>query len=197
MRQVIKTFGVSPDSWAQMIIQLAYARLLRAHGKLREGGTYESATTRKFAKGRTEVIRYARHFLLSDIVPEADLGDSVVSAESDRWVAAMDNASVGDKERRELFALAARKHIERARLAGSGQGVDRHLLGLRSLVADGEDVPALYADPLFLRSKNWVLSTSALNSQYCIGYGWGEVVPEGFGVAYLTCYDGLYLTSRT
>jgi hypothetical protein len=42
-----------------MIIQLAYARLLRALGKLREGGTYESATTRKFAKGRTEVIRCA------------------------------------------------------------------------------------------------------------------------------------------
>jgi carnitine O-acetyltransferase len=57
---MIKTFGVSPDSWAQMIIQLAYARLLRAHGKLREGGTYESATTRKFNKGRTEVIRCAR-----------------------------------------------------------------------------------------------------------------------------------------
>jgi carnitine O-acetyltransferase len=119
-----------------------------------------------------------------------------VSAESDRWVAAMDDVRVGVQERRELFALAARKHIERARLAGNGQGVDRHLLGLRSLVRDSEEVPALYADPLFVRSKNWVLSTSALNSQYCLGYGWGEVVPEGFGIAYLTCYDGQCLSER-
>jgi carnitine O-acetyltransferase len=107
---------VSPDSWAQMIIQLAYARLLRAHGKLREGGTYESATTRKFAKGRTEVIR-------------------VVSAESDRWVAAMDDDLVDSAKRRELFAKASKKHIERARLAGNGQGVDRHLFGEISLSA--------------------------------------------------------------
>jgi hypothetical protein len=122
--------------------------------------------------------------------PVLNWDDRVVSAESDRWVTSMDDASISGQERRDLFARATQKHIERARLAGSGQGVDRHLLGLRSLVLPDEDVPALYADALFGRAKNWVLSTSALNSQYCIGYGWGEVVPEGFGVAYLTCYDG-------
>jgi carnitine O-acetyltransferase len=41
-----------------MVIQLAYARLLAATGKAREGGTYEAASTRKFFKGRTEAIRY-------------------------------------------------------------------------------------------------------------------------------------------
>jgi carnitine O-acetyltransferase len=109
-KAAIKAFGVSPDSWAQMIIQLAYARLLRATGKQREGGTYEAATTRKFLKGRTEAIR-------------------VVSAESDAWVAAMDDAGHGRAERKALFDKATKKHIERAKEAGNGQGVDRHLLG--------------------------------------------------------------------
>jgi hypothetical protein len=41
----------------------------------------------------------------------------------------MTNDSKNAHERRELFALAAKKHIERAKLAGNAQGVDRHLLG--------------------------------------------------------------------
>lgn len=77
--------------------------------------------------------------------------------------------------------------------------------------ADTEDkpLPALFSDPVFLRSSNWVLSTSAVFSKHFPVYGWGEVsyvsgcfiqtliyrdylqvVPEGFGVAYMTGYDG-------
>jgi carnitine O-acetyltransferase len=43
------------------------------------------------------------------------------------------------------------------------------------LVKEGEEVPALYSDPLFLRSKNWVLSTSAIYCKHFEVYGWGEV----------------------
>jgi len=45
-----------------------------------------------------------------------------------------------------------------------------------------------------------VLSTSALHSTYLREYGWGEVVPDGFGVAYMTgCDDYMQftITSRT
>ena len=49
---------------------------------------------------------------------------------------------------------------------------------------------ALFNDPLFQRSKKWVLSTSAIFSKHFLVYGWGEVVPDGFGVAYMTGYDG-------
>ncbi|KAJ7231911.1 hypothetical protein B0H12DRAFT_1146150, partial [Mycena haematopus] len=42
-KAAIKRFGVSPDSWAQMIVQLAYRRLLG--GAKRIGGTYEAAST--------------------------------------------------------------------------------------------------------------------------------------------------------
>ncbi|KAJ6581882.1 carnitine acetyl transferase [Mycena capillaripes] len=169
-KAAIKRFGVSPDSWAQMIVQLAYRRLLEASGAKRMGGTYEAASTRRFYKGRTEAIR-------------------VVSTESDAWVAAMDAPDVALEEKKKLFDAAVKTHGTLARAAGMGQGVDRHMFGLKKLLKPGEEVPALFADPLFVRSSNWVLSTSAVFSKHFPVYGWGEVVPDGFGVAYMTGYD--------
>lgn len=115
-KQAIKTFSVSPDSWAQLLVQLAYARLLRSLNPSqpfhisRQGGTYEAATTRKFFKGRTEAIR-------------------VVSSESDDWVRSMDDPNVSDMGRKTLFEKAAKRHIGWAKMAGNGLGVDRHMLG--------------------------------------------------------------------
>jgi len=180
-KSTIKSFRVSPDSWAQMIIQLAYHRLLKTQGKEREGGTYESATTRKFLKGRTETIR---------VVTEASM----------KWCRSMDDESVDVQEKQELFRKAVEKHGKDAREAGNGMGIDRHLFGLRMHIRDGETTPALYSDPLFQRSSRWVLSTSAIFSKHFQVYGWGEVVPDGFGVAYVTGFNDklvFTVTSRT
>lgn len=62
--------------------------------------------------------------------------------------------------------------------------------GLSQAVKEGETLPDMYADPVFKRAKNWVLSTSAVFSKHFRPYGWGEVVPNGFGVAYMTGFDG-------
>jgi len=167
-KTAIKKFGVSPDSWAQMIIHLAYFRLLG--GEPRKGGTYESATTRKFFKGRTEVIR-------------------VVSSEADAWAKSMDNSNASPAERKRLFDAAGKVHIARAKAAGNGQGVDRHMLGLKLLLDKSETVPEVFSDPVVARASKWVLSTSAVFSKHFEAYGWGEVVPEGFGVAYMTGFD--------
>lgn len=185
----IKKFGVSPDSWAQMIIQLAYRRTIGNEN--RKGGTYEAATTRKFYKGRTEAIR-------------------VVTSESDAWVESMDNPNASNATRKELFNLATKKHVALAKLCGAGQGIDRHILGmlllpvfedisrnsagLKKLLAESEETPALFSDPVFTRSSYWVLSTSAIFSKHFNAYGWGEVVPDGFGVAYMTGHNGLFCT---
>jgi len=170
-KAAIKRFQTSPDSWAQMIIQLAYARLLRSLGQKRQGGTYESATTRKFYKGRTEVIR-------------------TVSAESDAFVESMLNPHAPWSERKTLFREAAKKHIETAKAAGSAQGIDRHIMGLKKMMEKNEvGTVALFDDPVFKRSQHWVLSTSAVFSGIFEAYGWGEVVPDGFGVAYMTGFD--------
>ncbi|KAL1748690.1 acyltransferase ChoActase/COT/CPT [Schizophyllum fasciatum] len=170
-KAAIKAAGVSPDSWTQLVVQLAYARLLKRLGQPRAGGTYEAATTRRFRKGRTEAIR-------------------VVSSQADAWVAAMGMENVGTQLRRELFLAAVKKHVQRAKEAGAGQGVDRHLLGLKKVLREGEAAPELFSDPVLSRSSNWVLSTSAIFSKRFDTYGWGEVVPEGFGVPYMTGFDG-------
>ena len=178
-KAAIKKFQASPDSWAQMIIQLAHARLLRSLGQKRQGGTYESSTTRKFYKGRTEVIR-------------------VVSSESDAFVQSMLQPRISWSKRKALFREAARKHVETARSAGSGQGVDRHILGLKKLMEKDEiGTVALFDDPVVKRSQHWVLSTSAIFSGVFEAYGWGEVVPDGFGVAYMTGFDGAFPLSIT
>jgi carnitine O-acetyltransferase len=106
----IKGLGISPDSWAQMVVQLAYARLLRGQGIQRAGGTYEAATTRRFFKGRTEAIR-------------------VVSAESDKWVRSMDNPKSKRGEKRNFFRDASTKHLTLARESGNAMGIDRLMLG--------------------------------------------------------------------
>ena len=107
-KAAIKAFGVSPDSWAQMIIHLAYKRLLGS--EKRNGATYEAASTRRFYKGRTETIR-------------------VVTSEADAWAKSMDDDQVDTETRKKLFDLATSKHISLAVDAGQGQGVDRHLFG--------------------------------------------------------------------
>jgi carnitine O-acetyltransferase len=152
-KAAIKNFGVSPDSWAQMIIQLAYRRLV---GDSRNGGTYEAATTRKFFKGRTEAIK-------------------VVTSESDAWAMSMDDPGKDQFERKRLFDEAAKKHIQLAKNSGNGQGVDRHMLGLKLLVEQDEEMPAVFSDPLVARASKWVLSTSAIFSKHFPVYGWGEV----------------------
>ncbi|KXN86578.1 Carnitine O-acetyltransferase, mitochondrial [Leucoagaricus sp. SymC.cos] len=143
-KAAIKKFGVSPDSWAQMVVQLAFRRLLGE--KKRHGGTYEAATTRKFYKGRTETIR-------------------VVTSEADEWVKSMDDVNASQEERKRLFDLTVKKHIALAKAAGNAQGCDRHMFGLKKLLQ-----PAIF-------SKHFPV------------YGWGEVVPDGFGVAYMTGFD--------
>jgi carnitine O-acetyltransferase len=53
-KNAIKKFKVSPDAWAQLVKQLAFHKMFG-----RPGVTYESAQTRKYQLGRTEVIRSA------------------------------------------------------------------------------------------------------------------------------------------
>jgi carnitine O-acetyltransferase len=51
-KSLMKRHKLSPDAWAQLVKQLAFHKMFG-----RPGVTYESAQTRKFKLGRTEVIR--------------------------------------------------------------------------------------------------------------------------------------------
>ena len=64
--------------------------------------------------------------------------------------------------------------MEYAAWAVDGQGVDRHLFGLKKMIREGEDVPDIYQDPAYSRTSHWELSTSQLSSKYLDGKGYGE-----------------------
>ena len=167
-----KKHKVSPDATAQLIKQLAFHKFMG-----RPGVTYESAQTRKFQLGRTEVIRSA-------------------SNESKAWVEAMLDPTIkvctvafligfffftffffdikDPVHLRSLFARAVARHIQYATWAADGQGVDRHLFGLKKLLKEGEPLPEIYKDPAFAKSSHWEVSTSQLSSPFFDGWGYGE-----------------------
>ncbi|TCD70509.1 Carnitine O-acetyltransferase mitochondrial [Steccherinum ochraceum] len=159
-KEYIKKFKASPDAWAQLTKQLAFHKMFG-----RPGVCYESAQTRKYQLGRTEVIRSA-------------------SNESKAFAEAMLDPKQTDTHRATLFRRAVARHLQYAAWAADGQGVDRHLFGLKKMLKDGEPVPAIYSDPAFSRTNHWELSTSNLSSQYLDGWGYGEVVPDGYGLSY-------------
>ena len=171
-KDLAKKYKISPDAIAQLIKQLAFHRMFG-----RPGVTYESAQTRKFQLGRTEVIRSA-------------------SKESKEWVEAMLDPKVPVRPRffnsleiqietrtiffksarrlNYLFNLAVVRHVQYATWAVDGQGVDRHLFGLKKMLKEGEPLPEIYTDPAFGLSSHWELSTSQLSSRYLDGWGYGE-----------------------
>ncbi|KAK9470118.1 carnitine O-acetyltransferase [Dipodascopsis tothii] len=163
----IKKFRCSPDSFAQMVIQLGYYKLF---GQCRP--TYESASTRQFQLGRTETCRTV---------------SSVVVA----YVKAFEDPQASTKAKIEAFRKALAGHGEYIGAATNALGVDRHMFGLKKLIQPGEPVPAIFTDPAFAYSSSWYLSTSQLSSEYFNGYGWSQVIDDGFGVAYMVNGDWL------
>jgi carnitine O-acetyltransferase len=158
---MIKKFKCSPDAYVQMIIQLAYHKF---YGQNRP--TYESAATRRFQQGRTETCR-------------------TVSDESVAFCAAMADHNSTPEHLQSLFRAALNAHVKYISDASDGKGVDRHLFGLKKCLKQGEEVPAIYKDPAFAYSSKWFISSSQLSSEYFNGYGWSEVVEEGWGIAYM------------
>jgi carnitine O-acetyltransferase len=158
---LIKKFKCSPDAYVQMIIQLAYFKM---YGKNRP--TYESAATRRFQQGRTETCRS-------------------VSDESVAFCKAISDPSIDGKETVDLFRKAINAHVEYISAASDGKGVDRHLFGLKKLLEPGQELPAIYKDPAFSYSSTWFISSSQLSSEYFNGYGWSQVVDDGWGIAYM------------
>ena len=158
---LIKKFKCSPDAYVQMVIQLAYHKMF---GKNRP--TYESAATRRFQQGRTETCRS-------------------VSDESVAFCNAMADPNLEPKTCADLFRKALSAHVQYITDASDGRGVDRHLFGLKKLLQPDEELPAIYKDPAYGYSCTWYLSTSQLSSEYFNGYGWSQVVDQGFGIAYM------------
>ncbi|CAO3678708.1 unnamed protein product [Rhizopus stolonifer] len=160
-KDLIKKFKCSPDGYAQMVIQLAYYKMF---GTSRP--TYESAQTRKYQRGRTETAR-------------------TVTTDSVAFVKSMEDPQVSIVDKISAFRKAIKTQGAYMSDAVNGHGVDRHLFGLKNSLKETEEKPEIFADPAYAYSSHWYLSTSQLSSEHFDGYGWGQVVNDGFGVAYM------------
>ncbi|KAI8100030.1 acyltransferase ChoActase/COT/CPT [Halteromyces radiatus] len=159
-KNLIKKFKSSPDGFTQMIIQLAYYKMF---GVSRP--TYESAQTRKYQRGRTETARS-------------------VTTESVAFVKTMEDPYATNEEKIASFRKALKAQGAYMADCVNGHGVDRHLFGLKNSLKSNEDA-SLFKDPAYAYSSHWYLSTSQLSSENFDGYGWGPVVSDGFGCAYM------------
>ena len=157
MKKYVK---VSPDAYVQMALQLAY---YRHHGKWT--ATYETGSTRQFSLGRTETVR-------------------TCSTDAVNFVKTMSDKEKSAKEKYAALVTACKAHSAYTVMAMKGQGVDRHMLGLKMCLKPGESHPFL-KNPLLTESTWFRLSTSSLSSgDNYNGTGFGAVVPDGYGINY-------------
>lgn len=158
MKKVAKQ---APDAYIQQVLQLAW---FRDQGYA--SATYETASTRQFKHGRTDVIR-------------------TLSPESREFVKSMDNAALDDKARYDLLTKACNTHSALTKSSSNGDGFDRHLMGLKVQLRPGESHP-IFEDDLYAKSQEWKLSTSGLSSGlqfYATGFG--AAWPDGYGINYM------------
>ena len=153
---------MSPDSFVQLSMQLAYYRL---YGKI--VSQYEPVLTKSFYHGRTEAVRAATpaaaHFckLWSD--PKAT-----------------------DGEKLDALRSATRAHSAGVKRAATGGGLERHLFALSKIAEKhGLPVPAFYSSRAYRELNNTILSTSNCGNPSLRLFGFGPVVQDGFGIGYI------------
>lgn len=139
------------------------------------GAHYETAQQRMFIHGRTETIRSC-------------------STESVRFAQAMCDANVLDAEKVRLLREAVQGHKEYTVQASSGEGVDRHLFGLKLIAREKNfPIPELYSDEAFVRSTNFRISTSQVASNAKSFMCYGPAVDDGYGICYNPRNDDIIL----
>lgn len=172
-KKAIKTFKTSPDALVQSIIQLGFYKQNKHLWP-----TYEASATRKFFRGRTEVTRS-------------------VSEEALKFVQNWENPTVSSAQRHEDLRNTINQHVDYTKAAINGLGVDRHFLGLKLQLKEGEEPHPLFRDEIFNYSQTWLISTSQLSSNFLDAWGFSEVHPIGYGIGYSITDDYLHFNICT
>ncbi|GAC96101.1 hypothetical protein PHSY_003681 [Pseudozyma hubeiensis SY62] len=163
----------SPDAFVQMAFQAAYYTL---YGRCET--TYEPAMTKAFLHGRTEAIRTVQPHSASFV-------ETYISSE----------AKVEAKI--EALRKACDGHSKLSRACAGGQGHDRHLYALHNLwkrnasSSSSSTPPKIFTDAGYAKLNHTVVSTSNCGNPALRMFGFGPVVPDGFGIGYIIKDDGI------
>lgn len=130
-----------------------------------------------FIDGRTETIR-------SCSVESIDFAKAMCTPPG----------TVSDQEKVQLLRAAVNGHKNYTVMAMSGEGVDRHLLGLKlTAIENNLPIPDLYKDDAYLRSTHFRISTSQVASVANAFMCYGPVVDDGYGICYNPRNDDIFL----
>jgi len=194
----ITRHGFSPDAFVQMAYQAAYFSL---YG--RTECTYEPAMTKAFLHGRTESIR-------------------TVQPESLKFVRAFCSSDATPREKMDALRAACKRHTDLTRECSKGLGQDRLMYAMAMLAkspnlgaeklenggpmdegkakdsAVGEPVlPAIFRDPGYAQLAHSTLSTSNCGNPCLRLFGFGAVVPDGFGIGYIIKDDAISICASS
>ncbi len=160
----IKRAKLHPDFFMQMALQLTMRRL---HGV--SCATYETGHTRAFFHGRTDTVR-------------------TLSCESVAFCDAMLDSAATDATKLGALKAACSTHGEQVQRVLTGQGIDRHLLGLyiAAHLKGLDPLPSLFSDKAYKASGgggNYRLSTSNVGYTPLCG-GFAPMTADGYGACY-------------
>lgn len=156
-------FRISADAAQQLILTIAQ---LKTYGRAR--GVYEAVDMREYRAGRTEYLRA--------VTPQAVKFASLLLG--------------GEATCQDLDDVLS-AHRAWVKACKRGDGVDRHLLGLRftvaSMEAEGQELTGteFLTDPGVAATTYDFLSTTSIGgADYFVRYAFVPSVPEGFGISY-------------
>ncbi|KAH6589944.1 hypothetical protein BASA50_009647 [Batrachochytrium salamandrivorans] len=152
---------VSPDAYVQLALQLTY---YRQSGHV--SAVSEPASTRAFKHGRTETVRS-------------------MSSETRAFVESFDDDEVLYDDKRALFDKAIATQSNYMKQASIGNGIDRHMLGLQSMLTDEEkSQPHMFSGAGFHQSQDFGLSTNNMSPGDLFYGGFGPSTIHGYGIGY-------------
>ncbi|XP_013103640.2 peroxisomal carnitine O-octanoyltransferase isoform X2 [Stomoxys calcitrans] len=175
-KDYIKSCKLHPDSFVQVLMQLAYCEM---HNEI--APVYETALMRHFYKGRTETLRSCT----SEVFKFLQIARNKESSA----------AAIVD-----AFRKAVNHHNHMMNEARKGHGVDRHLFGLWCIAYENKmDIPDFFSEPMYTKSGgggNFVLSTSTLGYSVNVGYV-APMVLDGYGIFYTITSECIFLQSTS
>uniref|UniRef100_A0A1B0FQS1 Choline/carnitine acyltransferase domain-containing protein n=1 Tax=Glossina morsitans morsitans TaxID=37546 RepID=A0A1B0FQS1_GLOMM len=166
---LLKQYKLSPDSFIQMALQYAFYRLHKT-----PAAQYETAHLRIFYGGRTETIRSC-------------------SNESVAFAKAMLDGNMEDEQRAEALRKAVDSHRKYATMALMGEGIDRHLLGLKLMAFENKmPIPEFYNSPGYIKSMHFRVSTSQVASKDDAYMCYGPMFDDGYSCCYNPREDDIF-----
>lgn len=131
-----RSYKLPTKSVFQMVIQLA-VRLHFGYNPL----SWDMVVQRQFLRGRFDNMN----------VQTAEVAAFCKTALNDEAI---------PREKRRLFLDAVRSHAQFVMLSSRGRGWMRHVMALKELAGPSDNLPTLYSDPLYLRTRERKVFTS-------------------------------------